>query len=315
LRSLFFLRFSALGDVASALRVVDAAAAAEPGRPITFVTHARYTPLASFLRHKVQVLGYRSDALSGFGGLLRTLRTDAGAVVDLHNSSRTTAARLLLPKIPWRTFDKRRRDRQALCAGKLAFAPTFRPQQAMAQLAGVTLRDGPWLVHPAPINNGLVMVPGAAWAEKRWPVERFAELARACTEAGQAVRVLLSSGDQLELEGINWGAAELTLDASIEQCVAHLAGADAVLANDTGFAHVAEGLGRPLVVLIGPTDQRMGAAPQGAARHSLGLRLNLDCQPCSQKGDRRCRVGGRPCLTELSMSQVQDALAAVVAAH
>jgi heptosyltransferase-2 len=313
--SLFFLRFSALGDVASALRVVDAAAAANPQGQITFVTHARYAVLASFLCHPVEVLGYRTPALPGFGGLLRTLRRRADAVIDLHSSSRTTAARLLLPQIRWRRFDKQRAARQALCAGKPSLALGFRPQQAMAELAGVVLADRPWLEHPHPIANGLVLVPGAAWAEKRWPVERFAELARCSSEAGQSVRVLLSSTDGIELDGLDWGAAQLTVDAPIEACVAHLAGAEAVVANDTGFAHIAEGLGRPLVVLVGPTDQRMGAAPQSESPRTLALRLSLDCQPCSQKGDRPCHVGGRPCLTELSVGQVQRALSGVSQTH
>ncbi len=312
MQPLLFTRFSALGDVASSLRVVDAAALAWPERALTFVTHERYLPVLDLLRVPCDVRGYGQpeSAFPDFWSLRRWIDREGPLVVDLHGSTRTRVLRWMGDRRDWRVLKKKRLKRRALCQGDHDALPADeRVQNNQASLLDLEFPlERAWLSHPHPIAGGVLLVPGAAWPLKRWPVRAFVDLAKALLASGMPVQVLLSSGDELETEGLEWGGAELLLDLPLNECFAHLAGAQAVVSNDTGFAHVAEGLGRPVLVLIGPTDQRMGAAPQSANPWAQGLRLGLDCQPCSQKGDRPCYVPGRPCLERLTVDRVETEL-------
>ena len=76
-----------------------------------------------------------------------------------------------------------------------------------------------------------------------------------------------------------------------------------VVSNDSGPAHLAAALGRPLVVLFGPTAPGRWAPTGPAVRV---LYENLPCSPCSNHGSSRCPLGTHACLEAISTSKVLE---------
>jgi ADP-heptose:LPS heptosyltransferase len=118
------------------------------------------------------------------------------------------------------------------------------------------LRIGPPPVAPPAAARGATIVhPGAASEARRWPVERWAAVARA---AGPRVVVTGDGGERrLALEvaaraGLP-GDAVLAGRTSLLELAAAVAAASRVVCGDTGIAHLATALGTPSVVLFGPT--------------------------------------------------------------
>jgi heptosyltransferase-1 len=98
--------------------------------------------------------------------------------------------------------------------------------------------------------------PGAGWGAKRWPVERYAEVATALT--GRGCRVLVNSGPGEEplaaaIQTATGGAA-MPLACTLAQLIALTRRAALVIAGDTGPLHLGCALGRPVVGIYGPTD-------------------------------------------------------------
>jgi heptosyltransferase-1 len=98
--------------------------------------------------------------------------------------------------------------------------------------------------------------PGAGWGAKRWPVERYATVARELISHG--FRILVNAGpgeEQLAeiIKGETAGAATV-LAASLERLIAVTRRVALVIAGDTGPLHLACALGRPVVGIYGPTD-------------------------------------------------------------
>jgi heptosyltransferase-1 len=98
--------------------------------------------------------------------------------------------------------------------------------------------------------------PGAGWGAKRWPAERYAEVARALLNRG--VRVLVNAGPgELVLADFiikkTGGGASLLL-CSVEQLIAITRRISLAIAGDTGPLHLACALGKPVVGIYGPTD-------------------------------------------------------------
>ncbi len=108
-------------------------------------------------------------------------------------------------------------------------------------------------------------VPGGSKLMKRWPADRFAELARRLGSMAGTV-VLLGGPDERDLlselerkaEGVEGpriidlaarGLGTGALRGVIERC-------SMVVTNDTGPRHLAVALGIPTVALFGPTDHR-----------------------------------------------------------
>ncbi|WP_241248925.1 glycosyltransferase family 9 protein [Rhodococcus sp. X156] len=123
------------------------------------------------------------------------------------------------------------------------------------------------LSHPAGATRSpdtVVVHPGAASGSRRWPVERWAPVARALLAQGYQV-VLTGSRAEAGLcariaeqaPGARSTAGRLDL-AALTACVA---GAGVVLCGDTGVAHLATALATPSVLLFGPTPpHRWGPA-------------------------------------------------------
>ncbi len=124
-----------------------------------------------------------------------------------------------------------------------------------------------------PGDRLVVVNPGAGRTEKRWPAERFRELARRlAVEAGAAV-VVIWGPKELELAK---AAAErgpsdrvvLAPPTDLGALIAMLRRASVVVAGDTGPLHVAAAVGVACVGLYGPTSvERNG--PWGQTRRAV----------------------------------------------
>jgi heptosyltransferase-2 len=134
--------------------------------------------------------------------------------------------------------------------------------------------------------------PGAEYGPaKRWPY--FGELA----ERLSLPVVLLGSAKErtqcAAIKGRNL-AGETTLDEAIEL----IAGAQLVVANDSGLMHVAAALGRPQVTLFGSSSPLHTPPLSDKARV---LWLGIECSPCYA---RECPLGHFRCMKDLRVEQV-----------
>lgn len=144
----------------------------------------------------------------------------------------------------------------------------------------------------------------AEWGPaKLWPVERVAEFCRAAAAHGLTA-VLLGPGEAAaRAAAVTAGAAALSLVGrdSPRLLPALLAELDALVAGDTGVAHLAAALGTPVVALFGPTDPAL-TAPRGPARV---VQHAVPCAPCFY---RACPID-HPCLRGVDAASVAHALA------
>jgi heptosyltransferase II len=159
-----------------------------------------------------------------------------------------------------------------------------------------------------PRSPVLAIAPGAEYGPaKRWPARHFAAVAAARRARGWRIWLFGSAGDRAAAAAIadeSAGDENLAGRTSLDQAVALLSLADAVVSNDSGLMHVAAALGRPQIAVFGPSDpQRTGPRnPQAQV-----LRLGLECSPCNK---RVCPLGHHRCLEELQPEQVLSLLPA-----
>ncbi|MCK7497733.1 MAG: glycosyltransferase family 9 protein [Comamonadaceae bacterium] len=99
--------------------------------------------------------------------------------------------------------------------------------------------------------------PGASAPSRRWPPERFAAVGQALAEAGLAV-VVAGQGEDLPLRDAVLAAMRAPVlaagDTSLGELAALIAGAELLVANNSGPAHLAAALGTPVVVLYALTN-------------------------------------------------------------
>jgi ADP-heptose:LPS heptosyltransferase len=99
------------------------------------------------------------------------------------------------------------------------------------------------------------MNPGARRSDKRWPADRFRELARRLAgEAGAAPLVVWGPEERELASAIAGGPATLAPPTDLDTLLSVLRRASVVVAGDTGPLHLAAALGVPCVGLYGPTS-------------------------------------------------------------
>ena len=107
-----------------------------------------------------------------------------------------------------------------------------------------------------PAEKGILINPGAGWGAKCWPVERYADVARALLNRGFRVFVNAGPGEVALAKTIveRTGGGATPLLCSLEQLIAVTRRMCLAIAGDTGPLHLACALGRPVVGIYGPTD-------------------------------------------------------------
>ncbi|MDB6122779.1 MAG: Lipopolysaccharide heptosyltransferase [Pedosphaera sp.] len=130
----------------------------------------------------------------------------------------------------------------------------------------------------------VVLLPGARWDNKRWPLENFTDLTRRILSVSSDVNIaILGSKDDQVLGNVIAAVnphrcLDLTGETSLPEMVEWLRLCELVITNDTGPMHVAAALQRPTVAIFGPTNPG-ATGPHGQRQNVLQV-SNLPCVPC-----------------------------------
>lgn len=141
----------------------------------------------------------------------------------------------------------------------------------------------------------VVLHPGATDARRRWPVEKFAELARRCAAAGGRVVVVGDGGDVEVAEQVaaaSGGAAtSLAGTLTLPDLVGLLSVAAVLVGNDSGPRHLAQAVGCPTVGIYW-VGNLVNAGPLTRADHRVHLGWTTVCPTCGASqvapADARC---------------------------
>ena len=163
--------------------------------------------------------------------------------------------------------------------------------------------EGRDILHAHGVRDGrpiVALCPGSINSRaKRWPAERYAALADRFIEETGASILLIGSVAELDVslvvsKHMRREPLILTGKTDLAQAVAILSLVDLLVTNDTGAAHIAAALGRPTLVIFGPTNPltTRPLSPLGEI-----VRHPPDCAPCMLRDcpiDHRCMTAITP---------------------
>ncbi|MBV9092108.1 MAG: glycosyltransferase family 9 protein [Mycobacteriaceae bacterium] len=192
---------------------------------------------------------------------------------------------------------------------------------SLAQAAGARLPVGDdgrlRLRRLPPLHPGLAAAtahefvafhPGAAVPARRPSTHKSAEIVRALGAAGYHVVVTGTEADrELTAEVAGDDALDLGGRTTLAELASVFASARAVIAPNTGPAHLAAAVGTPVVSLFAPVVPAGQWAPYGTAVVLLGDQN----APCRLTRARQCPVPGHPCLDGIAAADVVAAVAEV----
>jgi heptosyltransferase-2 len=199
------------------------------------------------------------------------------------------------------------------CADNVA--PRLAPSPSSAARAAALLAE-----RRVPASAPIVgFAPGAAYGQaKQWPPARVAQvIARLVAETPATCVIVGAAHDRDAARAIeSWlrahapGAAARVADLVGKTTLGALVGVAAraavFVSNDSGAMHVAAAVGRPVVAIFGPTDERV-TGPLGG--HDV-LTRPVFCRPCQL---RDCPIDHR-CMKRITVDDVVSAVTRRMAA-
>ena len=181
--------------------------------------------------------------------------------------------------------------------------PDFTPQPYLAAKSLFQARE--WLAElPRP---RVALNVGASRAYKRWPMDRWREVAKELTASG---RSLVFVGDKTDAEivaqiapSLGGNFADLSGKTTLPELASVLASCDLLVTGDTGPMHIAVAVGTPVLALFGGTDPARHG-PYGARN----IVLHKPIPGLIPSGKRPTDAQGAACMAQITAS---DVLAAV----
>jgi ADP-heptose:LPS heptosyltransferase len=256
---ILILRALKLGDFLTGLPAYRALRRAHPRAEIVLAAPRALEPLR-------ELTGGTIDRIADARALEPLARELHGAdlAVNLHGSG-PQSHRILLAARP-RRFIAFAHDDVPESAGGAPFDPS---EHEVARWCRVLAHAGipadpceldlavPPVLVPRRIRGATLVHPGAASEARRWPVERWIEVARAEQRLGRTV-IVTGGADEVERARTVASAAGVPSThvyagrTNLRELAALVAAAGRVVCGDTGVAHLATAYRTPSVVLFGP---------------------------------------------------------------
>lgn len=324
-RCILVVRLSALGDVLLATPAIRALARRYPSSRINWLVEEAYVPLLAQNPYARAIPYRKKGEHAGIRGLIalrRALMAEGyDLIVDLQNKPKTRLLRTVAPRcIAW----SKRTPSEAILSLVRREKPLTRAHAVELFLEPLRVLgvedDGRNLdlrlskeaearaASALPAGRLAGIAPGARWATKRWPAQRFAAVVEAVARRGFEPILLGGPGDADALAKVRAlvpFALPDTAGLDVGGLAAAIARCAVVVAGDSGPVHVASALGTPVVALFGPTSPERW---RPLSPRSEVVRTSLACSPCSNHGDAECPAKHHECMRSI---EVEDVVAAI----
>jgi heptosyltransferase-1 len=323
------VRLGALGDIIHAVPAAAALRAAFPASRIDWLVDGRHRPMIDLVTVVDHAVVLERSSLPGWmdvAGRMRQVRYDVA--IDLQGLlksallARASGAARVLGFSIWHLREKTARPfysetsrgevpsgepdhvihKNLRLLGALGVTET-RIRFPLADVESRALNDVRTTLggdRPFALIN-----PGAAWPNKRWPPERYGEVAAFLREVrGLPSFVLWGPGEEGLAGAVvetSAGAARVAPPTGLRDLLALSRAASLMISGDTGPLHIAAAAGTPTVSLFGPTDPHRNGpwSPGDVAISRFGS--------CGCHYERRCRKPSW-CLETIDVAEVTAAI-------
>lgn len=333
---LLVIRFSAFGDVAMTIPVIDSLARQYPDVEITVLTQPFVAPLFVHLPSNVRFQGVKLANYKGVSGLYRLYKelkvAQYDAVADLHDVLRTKVIRTLfrLNGTKVAAIDKGRDEKKALTRWNSKvfkplkssferYADVFRALgyevtvQFTSIYAGKEQPDTQEVetllsLKPKSASDRWIgIAPFAAHAGKLLPeATTLALIEKLSVEPNTTVFLFGGKGEQEKL--VKWASSYSNTYAvagvlGLEKELALLSQLHLLVAMDSANMHLASLVGTPVVSVWGATHPYAGFMGWNQSPDNA-VQVALPCRPCSVFGNKPCQRVDYACLQGITAEMI-----------
>lgn len=330
MRTLLAIRFSAMGDVAMTIPVMQRVLQAHPDVEIVFVSNRNWGALCEGIPRLHFFPADLKGEHKGVKGLYRLFKAVRAAyridaVADLHQVLRSqivrTFFRLTGRKVA--VIDKGRAGKKALAARENKvlqplrstierYADVFRNLGYDVDMSATPpvfgRRSVPVGMEPKGGIKWIGLAPFATYKEKTYPFDKIATLLGQLVSQANT-RVLLmggGAGEVAKLQELATRYPQAIVVAGrfkLPEELAIISQMDVMISMDSANMHLASLFGVPVVSVWGATHPFAGFMGYGQ-KMERAAQIELSCRPCSIFGNKPCFRGDHACMELLPVTEI-----------
>jgi len=336
-KTILAIRFSALGDAAMTLPVMQQVLVQNPDIHIVFVSSRNWGALCKGIPGLTFFPADLKGRHKGLPGLYRLFRDISRAhriqaVADLHEVLRSKIVRTFfrLKGVPVAVIDKGRAGKKALTRkeNKILqpltstierYAAVFRQLGCSCDLPGAPAFTSPWPLNdritavtgPAGQDTWIGLAPFATYEEKTYPLEKMEQVLAALAQLPQHKVLLFGGGVQevAQLAALAQRYPRTVVVAgrfSLEEELAIISRLQVMISMDSANMHLASLFGVPVVSIWGATHPFAGFMGYGQSLDRAVQLPDLYCRPCSVFGNKPCFRGDHACMEWIAPESVVE---------
>jgi len=307
------IRFSSLGDVILTTPVCENIKLNYPGSFVYFITKKAYAPVFAGNPFADRIIALEDY---GFFPILRRLKEiNPQRIYDIHSSLRSRALGAFFPTRVRRVKTYRKERKKILKGGSAVIPPAADRYLNVLAADKIKIHTDKTALFLSPREKDrarrilesqdiplsaeiICVAPQAKWPLKEW--SRFSEFFEAAAKPGRYF--ILTGDDYKRAEKLlpenryhrNF-VKNLSGRLDLRMFFAVMSASSCVISMDSGAAHAAAALKKPLIVFFGPTVTGFGFAPPGAKI----MEVQVPCRPCHLHGGKACERGDRVCMESI----------------
>lgn len=322
---ILIVRLGALGDIVHTIPAAAALRAAMPAARIDWIVDKKHRELVDLVTVLDGVRSLEGPTLGAWTTAVRQLRTvgydvalDFQGLMKSAVLARASGARRVAGFSIWHLREKTARPFYSETDNAVSGEEhILRKNLSLLRVVGIEATSVEFPLASATtsvvaavrgaIGTGdfALLNPGATWPNKRWPADRFGELAAFLREIrGMRSVVLWGPGEQdlaRHVVSASAGAATIAPPTRVADVLELAREASLMVSGDTGPLHLAAAVRTPVVAIMGPTNPHRNG-PWAADDVTVSR-----FEACGCHYERRCHQQTW-CLADLRVSEVSAAV-------
>lgn len=321
--NVLIVRLGALGDIVHTIPAAAALRRARREARIDWVVDRRHAPFVELVEGIDRVVTLDDSSIGAWIEVVRRLRParydvalDFQGLMKSAVLARASGARRVAGFSVWHLREKTARPFYSEVDPHEPPPHVIRKNLSLLSTVDVraTAIEFPLIERPSPAQQAVsaasdgryaLINPGAAWPNKRWPPDRYGEVASFLAEVrGLSAYVLWGPGEEplaRDVVQASGGTARMAPPTTVADLVELSRGAALMVSGDTGPLHIAAAVGTPTVAVFGPTD------PARNGPWSADDVVVSRYHACRCHYERRCTARAW-CLEDLPVAEVTAAV-------
>ena len=332
-RTILILRFSSIGDIVQTTSVIGTLKKKFPKSRIDFMTLSKYSSI--LLGHPYINKIHEVDIKANYKNLksiaIKMNDLNYNLVLDLHNTTRSKIIRRFIKNSNKHYIRKPRWNRLKNFAFHLNHFPKdfsvrlwmneilndlfnekLKPSNTKIFISNEEMNKSSLFLQSKGVDKPFfVVLPGAAWPQKKWLSDRYISVIKKCIKKYNLFPILIGGSTDTVCNSIKNILGDKLVDlhgkTSLRESIAIISKSEFVIGSDTGLVHAAEALNISAISILGPTTMETGAGLFN--KNSITVQdKNLWCRPCSQNGSIPCYRKEQYCMTNINIENVMNAV-------